>query len=96
MLLDTKKILSQDRVAEIFKKSERWVALQVSRGLLPVHYAGDTPMFYEDEVVGAFLDGKLELRRRRHDPEGRKEIRQSMGSPSQGWGPHIISDVRTA
>lgn len=86
MTFDARKIMTVEKVAEIFERRPLWVKQQVSEGRLIPHYAGDTMFFYEDEVVGAFLDDKLDKRRGNHQAAVKKRGR---GTPN-GFGPQVL------
>ena len=90
------KIMTKAAVAKAFGKSERWVTRAVSRGALPCHYAGDTALFYEDEVVDAFLNNSLEQRKRvPYDPEEKEpKWRDEIRSTRQNRRSGVLQEIR--
>jgi hypothetical protein len=89
MSLEVRKILTRQQVAEAFKKSTRWVERQTALGGLIPHYAGETPLYYEDEVVECWIDGKLDARA--HDSDNKnKDQRNKIRGKGQVWGPSVI------
>lgn len=85
----TQKIMTAEKVAEVFGKQKRWVTQQVADGKLVPHYAGETMLFCEDEVFDAWKSGKLDKRRGNHEPIKRKRT-DPAGS---GWGPQLLRGI---
>jgi hypothetical protein len=88
MSLEVRKILTRQQVAEAFKKSVRWVERKTALGQLTPHYAGETPLYYEDEVVECWIDGKLDARN--NDSGNKNQKGNKARGKGQGWGPSIL------
>ncbi|MFO1519815.1 MAG: hypothetical protein U1F57_09175 [bacterium] len=69
----TSQILTKEQVASTFGKSLTWVTRMISCGALTAHYAGETPMFYWQEVLDAFLSDSLAKRRRQNDKKNKEQ-----------------------
>lgn len=77
------KILDRDQVAKLLKTSVVTVDRLVSEKKLPVHYVGNKPRFFLEEVWRAFTSDCLDRRSKSNDK----------GNEKQGWN-HSLSSVR--
>lgn len=92
MNLEVKKIMTRKQVADSFGKSIRWVERKTALGLLTPHYAGETPLYHEEEVVSALMDGRLDARKK-YDSTNKNKVRNQARSQGHDWGPSILEEA---